>query len=147
MLNVILQEVLNIYNEAYSLLLEILLDQHLQDFVLENTGKHLAIINSDIQVSAPAAKINFNGGNISLAENSIQQVNYNVAFYLPLSGDNAFAVCHDFIDHAVLTFINHENKTMGKRNYVTGINPSIIEPKDASEDWIVAFDVAISIFL
>lgn len=128
-------------------MLEILHDNLIQDFVVELTGKHLAIINSDVQVSAPAAKISFNGGNISLADNTVQQVSYNVAFYLPIWGDNAFAVCHDFIDNAVLAFVNHENITAGRRNYVVNLNPSIFEPKVASEDWIVAFDVSFSIFL
>lgn len=98
-------------------------------------------------MSAPAAKITFNGGNISLADNTVQQVSYNVAFYLPFWGDNAFAVCHDFIDNAVLAFANHENRTAGKRNFVLNLNPSISEQSDDSENWIVAFDVTISIFL
>ena len=128
-------------------MLEILNDNLIQDFVVEATGKHLAIINSDVQVSAPAAKITFNGGNISPADNTIQQVSYNVAFYLPIWGNNAFAVCHDFIDNAVLAFVNHENKTAGRRNYVVNLNPSINEQSGDSENWIVAFDVTISIFL
>ena len=128
-------------------MLEIINDNIIQDFVVEATGKHLAIINSDVQVSASAAKINFIGGNISLADNSIQKVNYNVAFYLPLWDDHAFAECHDFIDHAVLAFANHEIKTRGKRNYILNLNPSISEQSNDSEDWIVAFDVSISIFL
>ena len=140
---------LNIYNEAYSLLPEILNDNIIQDFIVEATGKHLAIINAGEQITSPSVTVSFVGSDINDSDNVMQSARYNVAFSLPFWGDLALSVCHDFLDVAVRAFFEHEIRVHPnplRRNKVLHLSPSILEPSDDSDAWTVAFEVTVSIF-
>ena len=136
------------YSEVYGLLREILDDEALNDFVFHETGKHLAIIDAGAQISIPAAKITFTGGEISNSDNIMQTARYNVAFMLPFWGTDALRKSHDFMDVAVHAFFDHEQRENPVRiNRVLRISPSITEFDEDSELWTVTFDVAVSIFI
>lgn len=135
------------YKEAYDLIREILEDDILNLYVENLTGKHLAIIDAGVQVTTPAAKITFIGGEISCADNAMQLVRYEVAFFLPLWNSEALSNSHDFMDVAVGAFFGHEQRTNPVRvNRVMRIVPTIDEAEN-SEIWTVSFDVTVSIFL
>ena len=140
----------NLFNEAHSLILEILNDSYLQEFVFDNTGKHLAVINAGAQITSPSVTVSFLGCEVTNSDNIMQSARYNVAFSLPLWGDDALLVCHDFLDVAVLAFFEHElrnNPNPLRRNKVLRLSPSIVEPNDDSDSWTVAFEVTVSIFI
>ena len=148
-LNAEFQEVVNLFNEAHSLILEILNDQHLRDFVFDATGKHLAIINAGAQITSPSVTVSFLGSDVTNSDNIMQSARYNVAFSLPFWGDNALAECHDFLDVAMLAFFEHElrgNPNPLRRNKVLRISPSIVEQNDDSDSWTVTFEVTVSVF-
>ncbi|MBQ6664923.1 MAG: hypothetical protein IJM68_04970 [Synergistaceae bacterium] len=135
------------YSEAYSLLREILDDEQLNDYIFNETGKHLAIIDAGAQVTTPAAKISFGGGEISASDNTSQVAGYRVEFALPFWGEDALEQCHSFLDVAVNAFFEHEQRNNPIRiNRVTRINPSITELDGDSDFWTVAFDVTVSVF-
>lgn len=135
------------FKEAYDLLLEILHDKALDEFIFNETGKHLAIIDSGAQVTIPAAKISFSGSDISNPDNAMQYTHYNVEFMLPFWGDDAFSKCHDFLDIAVRTFFSYQSSDVTVRNNrVMRLTPTINEENEESELWTVAFDVTVSIF-
>ena len=130
-------------------MLEILNDNLIQDFVFEATGKHLAIINAGAQITSPSVTVSFAGSDITYSDNVPQSARYNVAFSLPFWGDDALAVCHDFLDVAVRVFFEHElrvNPNPLQRNKVLRLSPSIVEQNDDSDSWTVAFEVTVSIF-
>lgn len=136
------------YTEAYELLREILDDEALNDYVFRETGKHLAIIDAGAQITIPAVKITFSGGQISPSDNVMQIANYNVAFALPSWSADALCKSHKFLDVAVKAFFEHELRDNPVRiNRVLRVNPSIIEENEESDLWTVAFDVAVSIFI
>lgn len=143
-------EAVNIYNEAYSLLLEILNDQHLQDFVFDTTGKHLAIINAGAQITSPSVTVSFLGSEVTNSDNIMQTARYNVAFSLPFWGDYALSQCHNFLDVAILAFFEHElrsNPNPLRRNKVLRLSPSIVEQNDDSDSWTVTLEVTVSVFI
>ena len=136
------------YKEAYELLREILDDEILNDYVKNLTGKHLAVIDAGAQITTPAVKITFVGGEISRADNAMQTVRYNIAFFLPFWGTDALEMSHDFMDVAIQAFFDHEQRTNPARvNRVLRIVPSIVEEAEDSELWTVAFDATVSIFM
>ena len=130
-------------------MLEILNDSLIQDFVFEATGKHLAIINAGAQITSPSVTVSFAGSDITYSDNVMQSARYNVAFSLPFWGDDALAVCHEFLDVAVRAFFEHElrvNPNPLRHNKVLRLSPSIVEQNDDSDSWTVAFEVTVSIF-
>lgn len=136
------------YVEAYELLFEIFDDDQLQDYVIRETGKHLAIINAGAQITIPSARIIFGGGEITCSENVSQNVSYRIEVALPFWGDNALEQCHEFIDIVVKACFEHEQRDNPVRvNRVVRLNPSIQEQNEESELWTVAFDVTVSIFI
>lgn len=136
------------YIEAYELLREILDDEALNEYIFNETGKHLAVIDAGAQITIPAAKITFSGGEISDSDNVMRIANYNVAFALPFWSADALRKSHEFLDVAVRAFFEHEMRDNPIRtNRVIRVNPSISEYDEESELWTVAFDVAVSIFI
>lgn len=136
------------YVEAYELLREILDDEALNEYIFNETGKHLAVIDAGAQITIPAAKITFSGGGISDSDNVMRIANYNVAFALPFWNADALRKSHEFLDVAVRAFFEHEMRDNPIRtNRVIRVNPSISEYDEESELWTVAFDVAVSIFI
>lgn len=136
------------YTEAYQLLREILDDEVLNNYVFKETGKHLAVIDAGAQITIPAAKITFSGGEISQSENVMQLARYNIAFALPFWGADALEKSHNFLDVAVKAFFEHEMRDNPVRtNRVIRVSPSISEYDEESELWTVAFDVTVSIFI
>ncbi|MBQ3347577.1 MAG: hypothetical protein IJG39_10860 [Synergistaceae bacterium] len=136
------------YTQAYELIREILDDEALNDFVFDETGKHLAVIDAGAQVTIPAVKITFTGGEISCSDNVQQLARYSVEFALPFWGADALEQCHKFLDVAVRAFFDHEQREIpGRINRVIRISPSITEIDEESEVWTVALDVAVSIFI
>ena len=136
------------YTEAYELLHEILEDETLNNFLIKETGKHLAVIDAGAQVTIPAVKITFSGSSITYSENTKQEANYNIAFMLPFWGKDALKKSHEFMDIATLAFFEHEQRNNPvKINRVMRLSPSISEFDEESELWTVAFDVTVSIFL
>ncbi|MBR0167727.1 MAG: hypothetical protein IJQ08_03550 [Synergistaceae bacterium] len=136
------------YKEAYELLREILDDETLNEYIFNETGKHLAVIDAGAQITTPSAKITFSGGGISQSDNVMQFANYNVAFAFPFWDANALGKSHEFLDVAVKAFFEHEMRTNSIHiNRVMRVSPSISEYDEESELWTVAFDVAVSIFI
>ena len=135
------------YKEAYELILEILDDEKLNKYVLETTGKALAVIDSGPQVTMPAAAIVFNGGEVSRAENSMQTVEYDVPFALPYWGADGMRKCHDFLDVALDAFFSHEQRdSTGRRNFIVKVNPFMMEESPEEKFWGVTLRVTVSIF-
>ena len=136
------------YKEAYELIREILDDERLNRYVLESTGKALAVIDSGPQVTMPAAAIVFNGGEVSRAENSMQTVEYDVPFALPYWGADGMRKCHDFLDVALDAFLSHEQRSeTGRRNFVVKANPFMMEESPEEKFWLVTLRVTVSIFM
>lgn len=130
------------------MLREILDDPQLNDYVVKETGKHLAVIDAGAQITSPAVCITFTGGEISRADNTMQLARYNVAFMLPFWHVDAFKKSHEFMDVAVQAFFDHEQRNNPVRtNRVMRISPSITEYDEESQIWTVAFDVTVSIFI
>ncbi len=57
------------FRKAYDLVREILDDEELNRFILDATGKHLAIIQAGAKISAPCASIALQGGEFSRKSN------------------------------------------------------------------------------
>ena len=127
-LNAEFQEAVNLFNQAYTLILEILNDQHLRDFVFDATGKHLAIINAGAQITSPSVTVSFLGSDVTNSDNIMQSARYNVAFSLPFWGDNALAECHDFLDVAMLAFFEHELRGKRKSELISIFHRRVIYP-------------------
>ena len=136
------------YKEAYGLIRDILEDEQLNKYVLETTGKALAVIDSGPQVTMPAAAIVFNGGEVSRAENSMQTVEYDVPFALPYWGADGMRKCHDFLDVALDAFFSHEQHSeTGRRNFVVKVNPFMMEEEPEEKWWAVTIRVTVSVFI
>ncbi len=135
------------YRESYELIREILNDEQLNKYVLESTGKALAVIDSGPQVTMPAAAIVFNGGEVTRAENSMQTVEYDVPFALPYWGTDGMKKCHEFLDIALDTFFSHERRAKsGRRNFIVKANPFMMEEDPEEKFWVVTIRVTVSIF-
>jgi len=136
-----------VYKEAYELIREILYDEQLNRYVLESTGKALAVIDSGPQVTMPAAAIVFNGGEVSRAENSMRTVEYDVPFALSYWGTDGMRKCHEFLDVALDAFFSHERRdSTGRRNFVVKVHPFMIEEDPEEKFWLVTLRVTVSIF-
>lgn len=118
--------------------------------MFDNTGKHLAVINAGAQITSSSVTVSFLGSEVTNSDNIMQSARYNVAFSLPLWGDDALLVCHDFLDVAVRAFFEYElrnNPNPLRRNKVLRLSPSIVEPNDDSDSWTVVFEVTVSVFI
>ena len=136
------------YKEAYDLITEILHDEQLNQYVKENTGKSLAIIDAGAQLTTPCAFITFEGGEISRAENVMQSVNYNISFALPFWSADSMKKSHDFLDNVVDAFFSHEQKTsINRKNFITKISPSITEDDTEKKLWTVSLRVTVAIYI
>ncbi len=136
------------YREAYDLIIEILNDAQLNEYVQKVTNKKLAIIDSGAQLTTPSAAISFEGGAISRGENAMQNVDYTITFSLPFWSANSFRNCHDFLDNVIAAFFAHEQRTHSlRRNYITKISPSITEEDTEKKLWTVSLRVTVSIYL
>ena len=132
------------YKQAYELIREILNDDTLNNYILDETGKHLAIIDAGATFSAPSATILFNGGDFSRRSNSETEIQFIVSFALPFWGDNSFVRCIDFIDFVLPVFFDYRNR----RNFILRVNPSINElDYDGSQLWTVDFLLTVSAFI
>lgn len=135
------------YLDAYELLVEILKDEILNEFVFEETGKHLAIIDAGAQITIPAVKITFEGGETSYADNTAHEVRYTVSFALPFWGADALKKSHEFLDVAMGAFFGYEQRLNPVHIYrVQSVNPSIIEQNEESEVWTITFNVTVLVF-
>ena len=132
------------FREAYSLIREILNDEDLNAYILDVTGKHLAVIDAGAKVTAPAAAILFNGGDFSRRQNSSNEIGFTVSFAMPFWGAEAFLRCIDFADFALPVFFDYK----GRHNFILRVNPSINELDDSdSRLWTVDFALTVSVFL
>ena len=132
------------YREAYNLIREILDDEQLNRYIVEATGKHLAIIDAGAQVTAPCASINLNGGAFSRKSNTGAEIDFLVTFALPFWGADAFVKCVDFVDAALPIFFDYRNK----RNFILRAVPSINElDAEASQLWTVQILFTVSAFV
>ena len=136
------------FKEAYNLIIEILDDEDFNNYIKENTGKTLAIIDAGAKLTTPSASITFGGGEISRAENTLQNVDYIISFALPFWSAESMKKCHDFLDKAIETFFAHEQKySMNRKNFITKISPSITEEDTEKKLWTVSLRVTVSIYL
>ena len=132
------------FRQAYNLIREILCDEALDIYIFTETGKHLAVIDAGAQVTAPAATILFNGGDISRRDNSSCEIGYSVSFALPFWGADAFGKCIDFVDFALPIFFDYKNK----RNFILRVNPSINElDAEGRQLWAVDFSLSFLTFI
>ena len=136
------------YKEAYELLREILDDETLNEYIFNETGKHLAVIDAGAKITIPSVTISFGGGETSYADNTPHEVRYTVDFALPFWGANALRKSHEFLDVAIKAFFEHEQRNNPVRvKRVKSVNPSIRELDEESEIWTVAFDVTVLVFI
>ena len=132
------------YKEAYNLIREILSDDALNDYVLRETKKHLAVIDAGADVTAPAAAILFDGGDLSRRSNTSCEVGYTVSFLLPFWGSDAFVRCINFVDFVTPIFFDCKSN----RNFILRVNPSIKElDAQGSQLWSVSFSLTVSVFI
>ena len=130
------------YKQAYQFIREILNDETLNNYILDETGKHLAVIDAGAKVTVPSASILFNGGEFLRRTNSSSEVEFTVSFALPFWGDNAFLRCIEFIDFVSPIFFDYRNR----HNFILRVNPSINELDDeGSQLWSVDFLLTISV--
>lgn len=132
------------YREAYNLLREIIDDEQLNQYIFNETGKHLAVIDAGARVTAPYVSINLQGGSFTRKTNSSVDIDYLVTFALPFWGADAFIKCIDFIDFALPIFFDYR----GKRNFILRADPSINEfDAEASQLWTVQILLTVSAFI
>ena len=132
------------FKEAYQLVREILADEQLNAHIAEVTGKHLAVIDAGVKVSAPCAAISVNGGSCSRRTNSNAEIGFIVSFILPFWGTDAFMKCIDFVDFALPIFFDYKDR----HNFILRAAPGIYEPdKVGSQFWTVDFLLTVSAFV
>lgn len=138
------------YVEGYELILEILQDEELNAFVLDKTGKKLAVIDSGPQVTTPAAGIFFQGLDVGqIADrNTLYRVGYNVVFALPFWGTEGMRLCHEFLDKAIDAFLSHrrESSVPGRANFIESVQPLLVEDNAEKEWWTVAVRATVAIY-
>ena len=132
------------YTEAYNLLREVLNDEQLNDYIFNETGKHLAVIDAGAKITAPCVSINLNGGAVTRKTNSSTEIEFLLSFALPFWGEDAFIRCLDFIDFVLPIFFEYRDNF----NFILKANPSINEvDADNSQLWTVDFLFSVSIFI
>lgn len=132
------------YKQAYELIREILEDASLNDYILDETGKHLALIEAGAKISVPSASIYFSGGAYTRRSNSSSEIAYTVSFALPFWGADAFTRCLDFVDFIVPVFFDYKDK----HNFILSAEPSINEVnEEGSQLWTVDFLLTVSAFM
>jgi len=124
-------------------LLEILEDDRIKEYVLENIGKKLTVINAGAQVTTPSATVSFNGGECTRASNTKQEVSYKVSFALPSFSSNAFDKCLDFLDFVTPIFFDYRTR----KEFVKSVSPSMIEQDKDIKSWIINLNVIVEVFI
>ena len=130
------------FKEAYALIREILEDEQLNQYIFENTGKRLAVINAGAQVTTPAANVTLSSGTKTRRSNTSNEVNYLISFALPFFGADAFDKCLDFLDFVIPIFFDYKTK----KDFIKSVNPSIIEQDSERDFWIINFNVTVEVF-
>lgn len=128
------------FKHAYSLIREFLDDEELQHFFVENTGKHLAVINAGAQVTSPTAKISLNSGEVSRKSNTNNDLVFSVSFAIPFFGSDAFERCIDFVDFVAPICLDYKTK----HTFIKYVTPSIIELDNENDFWVVVLNISIS---
>ncbi len=134
------------YSEAFNLLCEILDDQQLNDYIKEITGKNLTIINSGVQIDTPAARIALTGGDYTRSINTNGEVNFSVAFDMPLWNDNAFEQAVDFLDYVIPIFFSY-GSGLNNKNIITRASPVIHEIDPEKDFWTITINLTIKILI
>ena len=131
------------FKNAYQLIRDILDDDTLNNYILDETGKHLAVINAGAKISAPCVSILLNGGSYSRKSNSGAEVDFLVSFALPFWGAKAFIQCLDFVDLILPVFFDYR----GNRDFVLRASPSIQElDAEGSQLWAVNFILTVATY-
>ena len=132
------------FRKAYDFLHDILRDQHLHDYILDLTGKHLAVLDAGAKPSIPNAQLSFLNGSVSRRSNSAMEAAFSVDFALPFGGKYAFENCIDFIDFVVPIFLDYSEGFA----FVSSVSPVIQEPDElSSQIWHVLLSISISILI
>ena len=129
------------YKHAYNFIREILNDDTLNNYILDITGKHLTVIDAGAKITAPCASISLNSGSVTRKFNSNYEIEFLIAFALPLWDAEAFDKCIDFLDFVIPIFFEY----VDKNNFILRITPSINEiGQEDSQLWYVNLSVAVS---
>ena len=132
------------FRKAYDFLHDILRDQHLNDYILDLTGKHLAVLDAGAKPSIPNAQLSFLNGTVSRRSNSAMELSFSVDFALPFGGKYAFENCIDFIDFVVPIVLDYSEGFA----FVSSVSPVIQEPDElSSQIWHVLLSISISILI
>ena len=134
------------YSEAFNLLREILDDQQLNDYIKEITGKNLTVINSGVQVDTPAARIALTGGDYTRSMNTNREIDFSVAFDMPLWNDQALEQAVNFLDYVMPIFFSYGSGRNNK-NIITHASPVIHEIDPEKDFWTITINLTIKILL
>lgn len=129
--------------EAYSLIMEVLNDEQLNEYIQKNTGKKLTIINAGAQVTTPSAIVTLSNGEYTRASNTKQDTGFLISFNLPFWGTDAFDKCLDFLDFAIPIFFDYRTK----QNFIKSISPSVVEQDSERKFWIININVIVEVFI
>ena len=129
------------YREVYDFIREILNDQQLNEYIVQQTGKHLAVIDAGAQVTAPSVSINLRSGNFTRKANTDTGIDYLLSFAMPFWGADSFTRCLDFIDFVLPIFFEYRDNHM----FIRSANPSINELlTETSEMWSINILLSVS---
>lgn len=132
------------YKDVYELIQEILRDESLNNYIVGETGKNLAIMEAGAKMTSPSASIYFSGGNFSRRSNSSTEITYTVLFMLPYWRTDGFVKCLEFVDFVLPIFFDYKTRT----SFVMSVNPSINEMEgEGSQDWAVEFQLTVSSYI
>ena len=134
------------YSEAFNLLREILDDQQLNDYIKEITGKNLTVINSGVQVDTPAARIALTGGDYTRSMNTNREIDFSVAFDMPLWNDQALEQAVNFLDYVMPIFFSYGSGRNNK-NIITRASPVIHEIDPEKDFWTITINLTIKILI
>lgn len=129
------------FKEVYSFICEILADEQLNQYIFENIGKRLTIINAGAQVTTPAVNVTLSDGTQTRRNNTNNEVNYVASFALPFFGADAFEKCLDFLDFVIPICFEYRTKN----KFIKNINPSIIEKDSERDFWIINLNITVEV--
>ena len=127
------------FKETYSLLLEILADEEINQYVSKYVGKKLTVINAGAQVTSPSATITLNNGELPF----IKEIGYQISFALPFFGANSFDKCLDFLDTVIPIFFEYRTKTI----FIKSVSPSVIEHNNEIKSWVININVIVEVLI
>ena len=131
------------FKEAYSFLLEILLDEEINQHISKYVGKKLSIINAGAQVTSPSATITLNNGECTRASNTNREIGYQISFALPFFGVNSFDKCLDFLDTVIPIFFEYRTKTI----FIKSVSPLVIEHDNEIKSWVININVIVEVLI